>query len=109
MQSGLPDDAASLRETGSVDRYIYTAWARVPSNGIANCGAVSCLINALADGTAYRGFALINPRRACATRVTVLGLSVCLFVRRLTNLGTGRPMTAMNRFFLKRLRSRDMA
>ena len=27
MQSGLPADAASLRETGSVDRYIYTAWA----------------------------------------------------------------------------------
>ena len=24
---------------------------------------------------------LINPRRACAARVTVVGLSVCLFVR----------------------------
>ena len=50
MQSGLPADAASLRETGSVDRYIYTALARVPSNSIASCGAVSCLINVVADG-----------------------------------------------------------
>ena len=45
-QSGLPADAASLRETGSVDRY-------TPPVGpcpielrslVANCGAVSCLI-----------------------------------------------------------------
>ena len=49
MQSGLPADAASLRETGSVDRYT-PAWARVPSNSVASCGAVSCLINTLADG-----------------------------------------------------------
>ena len=52
-----------------------------------------------------------NPRRACAARVTVLGLSVCLSVclsvdsRRLANLavqGTGRPMTATNRFRVAR-------
>ena len=48
---------------------------------------------------------VINPRRACAARVTVLGLSVCLSVRRLANLvvqGTGRPMTATNRFRVAR-------
>ena len=52
---------------------------------------------------------IINPRRACAARVTVLGLSVylsvCLSVRRLANLavqGTGRPMTATNRFRVAR-------
>ena len=47
----------------------------------------------------------INPRRACAARVTVLGLSVRLSVRRLANLavqGTGRPMTATNRFSVAR-------
>ena len=55
-----------------------------------------------------------NPRRACAARVTVLGLSVCLSVRpsirpsvslSLANLavqGTGRPMTATNRFRVAR-------
>ena len=49
--------------------------------------------------------ALVNPRCACAARVTVLGLSVCLSVclsvRRLANLavqGTGRPMTATTAF-----------
>ena len=44
---------------------------------------------------------LVNPRRACAARVTVLGLSV----RRLANLavqGTGRPMTATNRLRVAR-------
>ena len=52
---------------------------------------------------------VVNPRRACAARVTVLGLSVCLSVclsvRRLANLavqGTGRPMTATNRFRVAR-------
>ena len=48
---------------------------------------------------------IINPRRACAARVTVLGLSVCLSVRRLANLavqGTGRPMTATNHFRVAR-------
>ena len=43
MQSGLP---ASLRETGSVDRYIYTAWAGGPSNSRL-CGAVSCEVSCL--------------------------------------------------------------
>ena len=52
MQSGLPADAASLRETGSVDRYT----PRGPvSNSIASCGAVSCLINALADADGAEG------------------------------------------------------
>ena len=58
---------------------------------------------------------IINPRRACAARVTCLSvclsvcqsvcLSVCLSVRRLANLavqGTGRPMTATNRFRVAR-------
>ena len=48
---------------------------------------------------------VVNPRRACAARGTVLGLSVCLSVRRLANLavqGTGRPMTATNRFRVAR-------
>ena len=57
MQSGLPADAASLRETGSVDR--YTAWARIPLNSIASCGAVSCLINTLADGAEGLHFSAI--------------------------------------------------
>ena len=59
MQSGLLADAASLRETGSVDRYIHTAWARVPSNSIASCGAVSCLINTLAGGAEGLHFSAI--------------------------------------------------
>ena len=57
MQSGLPADAASLRETGSVDRYTPP---RVPSNSsIASCGAVSCLINTLADGAEDLHFSAI--------------------------------------------------
>ena len=56
VQSGLPADAASLRETGSADR--YTAWARGPSNSIAACGAVSCLIN-VADGAEGLHFSAI--------------------------------------------------
>ena len=51
----------------------------------------------------YRSF--INPRRACAARVMVLCLSVCLSVRRPANLavqGTGQPMTATNRFRVAR-------
>ena len=51
MQSGLPADAASLRETGS--------GARVPSNSIASCGAVSCLINTLAYGAEGLHFSAI--------------------------------------------------
>ena len=35
-QSGLPADAASLRETGIVDRYIYTTWVRVPYRYVAS-------------------------------------------------------------------------
>ena len=53
--------------------------------------------------------ALINPRRACAARVMVLcRLSSCLSVRRVRRLanlavqGTGRPMTATNRFRVAR-------
>ena len=56
MQSGLPADAASLRETGSVDR--YTPRGSV-SNSIASCGAVSCLINTLADGAEGLHFSAI--------------------------------------------------
>ena len=59
MQSGLPADAVSLRETGSVDRYTPRTSARVPSNSIASCGAVSCLINTLADGAEGLHFSAI--------------------------------------------------
>ena len=53
-------------------------------------------------------YIFVNPRRACAARVTVL--SVCLSVRpsvrlSLANLavqGTGRPVTATNRFRVAR-------
>ena len=49
VQSGLLADAASLGETDSVDRYLYTVWARGPSNSklIASCGAVSCEVSCL--------------------------------------------------------------
>ena len=57
----------------------------------------------------FHVYTIINPRRACAARVTVLGLSVCLSVclsvRRLANLAvqeTGQPMTATNRFRVAR-------
>ena len=40
-------------------RLSYTAWARVPSNSIASCGAVSCLINTLADGAEGLHFSVI--------------------------------------------------
>ena len=45
-QSGLPADAASLRETGSVDRYTPPV-GPCPTelrSLVASCGAVSCLI-----------------------------------------------------------------
>ena len=45
VQSGSPADAGSLRETGSVDRHTPRRWARVPSNSIASCGAVSVLFH----------------------------------------------------------------
>ena len=47
MQFGLPADAASLRETASVDRY-------TPRGPVSHRIAVqvSCLINTLADGGA---------------------------------------------------------
>ena len=48
MQSGLPADAASLRETGSVDG--YTPRGPVAHRIVASCGAMSCLMNTLADG-----------------------------------------------------------
>ena len=56
MQSGLLADAASLGETDSVDRYLYTVWTRGPSNSklIASCGAVSC-----ADGAEGLHFSAI--------------------------------------------------
>ena len=59
MQSGLPADAASLRETGSVDRQVYTAWARVPSNSIASCGAVSTLVSLILSLMAPRVCTLV--------------------------------------------------
>ena len=63
---------------------------------------------------------LINPRRACAARVTVLGLSVCLSTTILALQATRRLMSDTNSFsatrarknvaiLLKRLHSRDMA
>ena len=58
MQSGLPADAASQRETGSVDRYT----PRGPVSHrivLASCGAVSCLINTLADGAEGLHFSAI--------------------------------------------------
>ena len=50
MQSGLPADAASQRETGSVDRYTPRGPVSHRIVYIASFGAVSCLINTLADG-----------------------------------------------------------
>ena len=49
VQFGLLADAASLGETDSVDRYLYTVWASGPSNSkrIASCGAVSCEVSCL--------------------------------------------------------------
>ena len=68
---------------------------------------------------------LVNPRRACAARVTVVGLcvcpSVCLSTTILAPQATRRLMSDTNSFsatracknnvaiLLKRLRSRDMA
>ena len=69
---------------------------------------------------------IINPRRACAARVTVLGLSVCLSVclsvyaysrstgyeaayERYQQLEGYESMKIKKAIFLKRLRSRDMA
>ena len=57
MQSGLPADAASLRETASG---IHRVGPCVPSNSIASCGAVSCLINTLADGAEGLHFSVIR-------------------------------------------------
>ena len=74
--------------------------------------------------------ALINPRRACAARVTVVGLCVCLFVclsvclfvddysrttgyeaayERYQQLQCYKGMKINVAILLKRLRSRDMA
>ena len=49
VQFGLLADAASLGETDSVDRYLYTAWARGPSNSkrIASCSTASCEVSCL--------------------------------------------------------------
>ena len=65
---------------------------------------------------------VINPRRACAASVTVLGLSVCLSVyaysrstgyeaayERYQQLEGYESMKIKKAIFLKRLRSRDMA
>ena len=55
MQSGLPADAASLRETGSVDRY-------TPRGPVSQLAAVQCLvslINTLADGAEGLHFSAI--------------------------------------------------
>ena len=67
-------------------------------------------------------FILINPRRACAARVTVVGLSVCLSVddysrttgyeaayERYQQLQCYKGMKINVAILLKRLRSRDMA
>ena len=72
--------------------------------------------------------AIINPRRACAARVTVVGLCVCLFVclfvsvddysrttgyeaayERYQQLQGYKGMKSNVAILLKRLRSRDMA
>ena len=54
MQSGLPADAASLRETGSVDRYT----PRQPVNSIAGC-AVQCLVSLILSLMAPRVCTLV--------------------------------------------------
>ena len=58
-QSGLPADAASLRETGSVDRYTPPVGLCPIASLVASCGAVSCLINALTDGAEGLHFSAI--------------------------------------------------
>ena len=74
----------------------------------------------------YCQLALVNPRRACAARVTVLGLCVCLSVclsvddysrttgyeaayERYQQLQCYKGMKNNVAILLKRLRSRDMA
>ena len=64
---------------------------------------------------------IINPRRACAARVTVVCLCVCVSATILALQATRRLMSDNNKLqcykgkksnvaiFLKRLRSRDMA
>ena len=44
----------------------------------------------------------VNPRRACAARVTVLGLSVCLSTRVLALQATRQPMSGTNGFWTTR-------
>ena len=68
------------------------------------------------------GYTVVNPRRACAARVTVVGLSVCLSVddysrttgyeaayERYQQLQCYKGMKSNVAILLKRLRSRDMA
>ena len=52
MQSGLPADAASLRETGSVDRYTPRGPVSVPS-------AVQCLVSLILSLMAPRVCTLV--------------------------------------------------
>ena len=59
VQFGLPADAASLRETGSVHRYTPRGPVSHRIVYIASCGAVSCLINTLADGAEGLHFSAI--------------------------------------------------
>ena len=73
-----------------------------------------------AEGLHFSAF--INPRRACAARVTVVGLCVCLSVddysrttgyeaayERYQQLQCYKGMKTNVAILLKRLRSRDMA
>ena len=56
----LPADAASLRETGSVDRYTPPGSVRGPSNSIASCNALCCIT--LANGAEGLHFSSIISR-----------------------------------------------
>ena len=79
-------------------------------------------IHVLASSPGSPSSAQINPRRACAARVTVVGLCVCLSVddysrttgyeaayERYQQLQCYKGMKTNVTILLKRLRSRDMA
>ena len=49
------------------------------------------------------GYTVVNPRRACAARVTVVGLSVCLSTTILALQATRRLMSDTNSFSATRV------
>ena len=99
-----------------VHLYVYTCVSVVIQLANYTCMCVLCVsFNHLAvfpvfgNGVMlvlYILFSLVNPRRACAARVTVLGLCVCLFVclsvcllpRFLPPRATNRPKSDTNGF-----------